>query len=210
MVSPLVRLAAVALLTVATAGCTTGSSNTMTAGAPITSPSSLIKPSAYAPTADEKVAKPYFISFRSRSAMSYGHSFVIFGKRDEQGRVPMDRNGVLRPDMAEIAGLHPATSSNVPYTIGHVLPVPSETGPSDGDSEQAYMTAQFTIPLTEAQYRDVAAYIHKRQKDSPLWHAVLYNCSSWIGEIAQHMGLKTPNSVLFPKEYVTELKKMNS
>ncbi|MEX6505444.1 hypothetical protein [Jiella sp. M17.18] len=173
----------------------------------------MLKPLAYASTGESRnpqVAKPYFISFRARTALSYGHSFVIFGKLDEHGRVPMDSHGVLRPDMAEIAGLHPATSSNVPYTIGHLLPVPSETGPSDGDSEQEYMTAQFTIPLTKAQYEDVAAYIHKRQKDSPVWHAVLYNCSGWIGEIAQHMGLKTPNSILFPKEYVEELKKMNT
>jgi len=213
MSSSLVKLAVVALLTAATAGCTSTASNTMTSGAPITSASALVTPTAYAPTADaqqSQLAKPYFISFRSRAALSYGHSFVIFGKLDKNGHVPMDANGVLIPSMAEIAGLHPASTSNVPYTIGHVLPVPSETGPSDGDSEQAYMTAQFTIPLTEAEYQDIVAYIHKRQANSPLWHAVLYNCSAWIGDIAQHMGMKTPNSLLMPKEYVTELKKMNT
>lgn len=211
----LIRLAFVAVLGIALAGCTSIASDTTMSGAPIASASTLATPAAFAPTdyatgAYAQQAKPYFVEFRARSAMSYGHTFAVFGVLDENGRVPTDANGVLIPSMTEVTGLHPASTSNVPYTIGHVLPVPSETGPSDGDTENAYMTARYRIDLTEAQYRDLVAFIRKKQGSSPVWHAVLYNCSAYVGDIAKHLGLQTPNSMLFPKEYINKLEALNS
>ncbi|UIJ73953.1 hypothetical protein [Aurantimonas sp. HBX-1] len=208
----LVRLAFVACLGITVAGCTSSAPDTVTSGDRISSASTFAAPAAFAPTDAATVAraKPYFVEFRARSAMSYGHTFAVFGELDQNGRVPTDASGVLIPGMTEITGLHPASTSNVPYTIGHVLPVPSETGPSDGDSENAYMTARYRIDLTEAQYRDLVAFIRKKQSSSPLWHAVLYNCSAYVGDIAEHLGLKTPNPMLFPKDYINELKALNT
>ena len=208
----LVRLAFVACLGITVAGCTSTAPDTVTSGDRISSASTFAAPAAFAPTDAATVAraKPYFVEFRARSAMSYGHTFAVFGELDQNGRVPTDASGVLIPGMTEITGLHPASTSNVPYTIGHVLPVPSETGPSDGDSENAYMTARYRIDLTEAQYRDLVAFIRMKQNSSPVWHAVLYNCSAYVGDIAEHLGLKTPNPMLFPKDYINELKALNS
>ena len=213
MSSLTLRLAAIVVSGLLAAGCTSTASNTTMSGAPVASASALITPAAYAPTeanaADKKLARPYFISFRSRTALSYGHSFVVFGRFDSNGKVPYDSKGVLIPSMTEVAGLHPASTSNVPYTIGHLLPVPSETGWSDGDTELAYLTNELTVPLTEAQYRDVVAYIRDLQSHSPIWHAVLANCSGFIGKIASHLGMKTPNPMLYPKDYIAALKKIN-
>ena len=130
-------------------------------------------------------AKRYFVEFRSRSAFSYGHTFLVHGKLNAKGEV-----GKVTKD--QVAGLHPATESSVPWTIGHMVPVISETGASDGDNEDEYVTAGYRILLTEQEYARVSAFIRKRQKDSPLWHAVLYNCNAWVADIAKFMGLKTP------------------
>ena len=58
----------------------------------------------------------YYVDFRARTAASYGHAFVWYGRTGQRG--------------VEVAGLHPATDSVIPYIIGHVLPVISETGAS--------------------------------------------------------------------------------
>jgi len=215
MSSKFLRIAFAAALGALVTGCTSNSANTMSAGAPLNSSAALVAPAAFAPPpgqsgAAQQLSKPYFIDFRARNAMSYGHTFVVFGKLDQNGRVPTDSKGVLIPGVTEVAGLHPASTSNVPYTIGHFLPVPSETGPSDGDTEIAYMTANYRIDLTEEEYRDVVGYIRGLQDSSPVWHAVLYNCSSFVGDIAEHMGLKAPNHMLFPENYINTLKEMNS
>ena len=48
------------------------------------------------------------------------------------------------------------------------------------------------------------------QRNHPVWHAVLYNCNRFVGDIAQNMGLQSPgNSLLMPKEYINTLKSMN-
>jgi len=153
--------------------------------------------------------KPYFVSFRARNAESYGHSFVAFGERDSNGNIPYDRFGVLIQSMTEIAGLHPASTSDVPYSIGHVVPVPSETGPSDGDTEIAYLQNELTIALSPGEYRKLYSFIKKLQSSRPLWHAVAYNCSSFTNEIASYMGLNTANHILFPTNYIEALKENN-
>jgi len=141
----------------------------------------------------------YFIEFRSRYALSYGHSFVIFGRLDQSGNM-------IDP---EVAGLHPASNSAVPYMLGHVLPVPAETGWSDGDLEEEYMSANWRVMLSEPEYRKVVAEIRKLKAKSPVWHAALYNCNAFVAEIAASMGYKTPFIWLRPQQFITQLREMN-
>ena len=48
------------------------------------------------------------------------------------------------------------------------------------------------------------------QKNHPVWHAVLYNCNRFVGDVAESMGLKAPsNSLLMPKDFINTLKSMN-
>jgi hypothetical protein len=149
--------------------------------------------------ADQKGAKPYFIEFRARSAMSYGHTFAVIG-----------RNG-QKLTKANVVGLHPATDSSVPWVVGHFILVPSETGWSDGDIEDQYIIAKYRIPLNEAQYKSLMTYVTDLKAKSPVWHAVLYNCNAFVGDIAKHLGLQTPSStLLMPKEYITELRTINA
>ncbi len=141
----------------------------------------------------------YYIEFRSRYALSYGHTYVIFGRLDNAGR-PLDR---------EVAGLHPASNSAVPYVLGHYIPVPAETGASDGDLEDKYRSASWRVMLSEAEYRKVVAYIHDLQSRTHFWQATVHNCNAFVGEIARSMGYKTPGIWLRPQQFVTELREMN-
>lgn len=151
--------------------------------------------------------KRYFIEFRSRAAASYGHMYVLYGKV----------NGADQIISSRIAGLHPAgdkedcfNCSVVNWTIGHFIPVPSETGASDGDLEEKYVTARYRVWMDYAHYKELDAYIRKLQKDNPTWNALWNNCVEFGRSIATHMGLKMP---LFawqePQDFVTALREMN-
>jgi hypothetical protein len=161
---------------------------------------SLRRPAAAAVTppavaAAPKQARRYFVEFKSRSAASYGHTFLVHGRVGSKG---------------EVAGLHPATDSPIPWMIGHILLVPSETGASDGDTEEQYTTARYRIVLNETEYGQVAAYIRQLQASSPVWHAALYNCNAFVGDVARFMGLRTPPSTLvYPQSFITALRDLN-
>jgi hypothetical protein len=156
-----------------------------------------VKPAAK-PEPAQSAGKPYFIEFRARSAYNYGHTFLVHGRVGQ------------RITARDVVGLHPATESPAPWMIGHFIPVISETGASDGDYEEQYVIARYRVLLTEAEYKRILGHMRYKQKNSPMWHAVLYNCNKFVGEIAEYMGLRAPfNALQMPKEYINELRAMN-
>jgi len=137
---------------------------------------------------------PYYVDFRARTAASWGHAFVWFGKTSERA--------------VEVAGLTPA-GDTLPYVLGHLTWVPSETGPSYGDLDPQYLTASYRVYLNEPDAKRVFAYIKKLQASSPVWNAETSNCNAFIGSIADFMGLKVPLRWQRPENYVNNLKAMN-
>ena len=151
-------------------------------------------------TSDVKPARqstakgPYYVDFRARTAASYGHAFIWYGKTSDR--------------QVEVAGLHPA-GDTVPYVLGHLVFVPAETGASYGDLDEQYLTASYRVYLNEADAKKVFAYIRHLQATSPLWNAATANCTAFIGRIATFMGLKAPFHLLKPEEYVNQLRELN-
>jgi hypothetical protein len=151
--------------------------------------------------------KPYFVEFRARSAATYGHMYVIYGQVNGLGEIVK----------SDIAGFHPAGDRNdcencsvVSWTLGHFLFVPSETGASDGDLEEKYVSARYRVMVNAATFKKVSAHIGKLKADPPLWHALWRNCVSFGNGIAETMDLKTPSFVwLEPKDYVEHLRELN-
>src|SRR3954470_7448722 len=138
----------------------------------------------------------YYVDFRARTAASYGHAFVWYGRSDKK--------------QIEVAGLHPASDSVVPYVLGHVIPVIAETGKSYGDLDEQYLTASYRVYMTEAQASEVFAYIKHLQASSPVWNAATWNCVAFIQTIARHMGLRVPgNHLLYPEDWVNQLRALN-
>lgn len=145
--------------------------------------------------------KPYFVEFRSRTAASYGHTFVFYGQLGSGPRFASYK----------VAGLHPAGDDPDIYLKGHVIPVPAETGVSWGDTDEQYLTARFCVALNAAEYNKMVAQIRKLQAEKKTWLAVGYNCNSFGADIAKHIGLDTPNPNLYlPEMFVKRLADLNS
>jgi hypothetical protein len=137
----------------------------------------------------------YYVDFRSRTAASYGHAFAWYGRTDQRA--------------VEVAGLHPAGDSAIPFIIGHIIPVPSETGKSYGDLDEEYLTASYRVVMTEAEAKPVFAYIKHLHATSPTW-GPLYQCIVFLKDIAQFMGLRTPFPYLtYPEPWVNKLRELN-
>jgi hypothetical protein len=155
-------------------------------------------PKAFAKTS-LSTGKFYYIDFRSRYALSYGHAYVVFGRLNSRGQ-PVD---------AEVAGLAPKSDSSLVYTLGHIVPVESSTDATDGDLEYEYMTAIWRVMLTKPEYDKVVADIRRLQAQVPIWHAVLYNCNAFVGDVAVSMGYRTSIPWLRPQQYINHLRKRN-
>ena len=65
--------------------------------------------------------------------------------------------------------------------------------------------------MTEAQAKEVFAYIKHLQAISPVWNAATWNCVAFIQTIAMHMGLRVPGNHLakVPEDWVNQLRKLN-
>ncbi len=137
---------------------------------------------------------PYYVDFRARTAASWGHAFVWYGKTSERA--------------VEVAGLTPA-GDTLAYVLGHLTWVPSETGASYGDLDPEYLTASYRVYLSEPDAKRVFAYIKQLQANSPVWNAETTNCTGFIGNIASFMGLKVPPRWQRPENFVNSLKDMN-
>jgi hypothetical protein len=170
---------------------TSTESGTKTAAAALSGPPAT---SDVKPVRRSAVKGPYYVDFRARTAASYGHAFVWYGKTSERA--------------VEVAGLHPA-GDTLPYILGHLMVVPSETGASYGDLDEQYLTASYRVYLSEADAKKVFSYIKHLQATSPIWNAETINCTAFIGRIASFMGLKAPFHLQKPEEYVNELKALN-
>lgn len=147
------------------------------------------------PVAQASFPGPYYVDFRARTAASYGHAFIWFGKSSERA--------------VDVAGLHPATDSVVPYIMGHVMWVKAETGASYGDLDEEYLTANYRVYLSAEDAPKVFAYIRKLQETTPFWNATTTNCTWFIGQIATFMGLKIPPNMYVPEDWVNQVKKLN-
>ena len=141
----------------------------------------------------------YYIEFRSRYAWDYGHTYLIFGQFGQ------------RITKANVAGLSPVGDDATAWVIGHYVPVPAETGATDGDIEEKYVSARFRVTMGKADFDRTVAYIRHLQATSHTWSAELYNCNAFVGDVARFMGLRVPgSSLIYPKVYVTNLRKINS
>ena len=187
-------------------------SKTAISAAPIAAiePASTVVPAPKAKPAQnssQTSSKPYFVEFRARSAATYGHMYVLYGKVNGRGEIAS----------SDIAGLHPAGDSNtcdncsvLGWTLGHFLFVPSETGASDGDLEEKYVAGRYRVMVDAATFQKVSIYIAKLKAETPMWNALWRNCVSFGNDIAENLGLQTPSSVsMEPKDYVDHLRMLN-
>jgi hypothetical protein len=152
----------------------------------------------------------YFVEFRARNAASYGHMYVMFGEVNA-------RHEIIK---SEIAGLFPAgdargceNCSIYYWAIGHVLPVPSEIGASDGDLEEQYVLARFRVWIDADQYKRLSAYIKERKAQKGPWNAFFANCVIFGRDVASFLNVKMPPiaamGLLYPQGMVEAIREAN-
>jgi len=145
--------------------------------------------------------KPYFVEFRSRTAVSYGHTFVFYGRLGPGNKFASYK----------VAGLHPKGDDPQVYLRGMMVPVPSETGASWGDLDEQYLTARFCVPLTEQEFRRVEAVIRDLQRTKTTWHATTYNCNAFAADIAKAANLDAPNPNMYlPEQFIKRMADLNA
>jgi len=166
------------------------------------------------PTNNYSPSHRFFVEFRARNAASYGHMYVMYGEVNE-------RHEVIR---SEIAGFFPAGDSRTcencsvyNWTIGHVIPVSSEIGASDGDLEEQFVLARYRVWIDAAQYKRLVAYINQRKAHLGPWHAFLNNCVTFGRDVAIFLNMKvpvlmaiSPSVVMYPKDVVEWLRDANN
>jgi hypothetical protein len=141
----------------------------------------------------------YYFEFRSRQAWDYGHTFVVFGRVGEA------------PRKSNVAGLSPKGDDPQMWLMGHYVPVPSDTGWTDGDLEDRYITSRYRVLVSKEQYDRTVAYIRQLQAKSTTWSVELYNCNAFVADIAKFMGLRVPSSSwIYPKVFVSNMRKINT
>ncbi len=144
--------------------------------------------------------KPYFVEFRSRTAVSYGHTFVFYGRLGEGNSFASYK----------VAGLHPKGDDPGVYMQGMMVPVPSETGASWGDLDEQYLTARFCVTLSEAEYRKVEASINQLKATKKTWHATTYNCNAFAADVARAISLDPPNPNMYlPESFIKRMAELN-
>jgi hypothetical protein len=141
----------------------------------------------------------YYIEFRSRYAWDYGHTFLVHGRVGE----PLTK--------ASVAGLSPAGDDSTAWVIGHYVPVPADTGWTDGDLEDKYISARYRVYVSKAQYDRIMVFIRQLQSKHKVWSAELYNCNAFVGDVAQFMGLRVPkSSLIYPRVFVNNMRQINT
>src|SRR5215472_10905094 len=169
------------------------------ADAQTSSQSPIVRPANTSSAATTSGSGQYYFEFRSRQAWDYGHTFVVFGR---VGEAPSKNN---------VAGLSPKGDDPSMWVMGHYVPVPSDTGWTDGDLEDKYITARYRVLVSKEQYDRTVAYIRQLQAKSTTWSVEMYNCNAFVADIAKFMGLKAPASTwIYPKVFVTNMRKINT
>jgi hypothetical protein len=141
----------------------------------------------------------YYIEFRARYAWDYGHTYIIHGRVG----APITK--------ASVAGLSPVGDDATAWVLGHYVPVPAETGWTDGDTEEKYVSARYRVYVSKAQYDRIMGFVRHLQATSKVWSAELYNCNAFVGDIAKFMGLRVPKSTLiYPRVFINNLRQINT
>ena len=159
----------------------------------------IARPATTSSTITTSGSGQYYFEFRSRQAWDYGHTFVVFGRVGE------------KPSKNNVAGLSPKGDDPQMWLMGHYVPVPSDTGWTDGDLEDQYVTSRYRVLVSKEQYDRTVAFIRQLQAKSTTWSVELYNCNAFVADIASFMGLKVPSSSwIYPKVFVTNMRKINT
>lgn len=156
---------------------------------------------AMAQVAETPATKPagggYYVEFRAAEMGLYGHSYIAYGRLGPGGRVAS----------TQYADFHPK-GDTLGLAVGHVVPVAAGMEPGK-DVLALPLTTRFRKTITAAQYKTLTAAVADAKSKLHVWSALAYNCNSFVGDMAQAIGMKSPSSLLFANAFVPTLRDLN-
>ncbi len=153
---------------------------------------------AVVPSARAQEARTgHFVDFRARPGALWGHTFIVYGRIDANGRaIEVNRAG-LYPDDGQ-AGL----------ILGTFVPVRATVQAVPDDFSEA-PSAIYRRSLSAAGYARLKAKVAQMRGNERAWHLLMFNCNDFGIAIARELGLAAPPAVLVPNAWVRALKTMN-
>lgn len=139
----------------------------------------------------------HFVEFRARPGALWGHTFIVYGDLDSQGRAIERYRAGLYPDDGR-AGLIVGTFVPVNATVRAV---------PDDYSERP--SAVYRRRLSSADYARIKAKVQRMRGGERAWNMMMFNCNDFGIAIARELGLVAPPNMLVPNAWVRALAAMN-
>lgn len=145
--------------------------------------------------------RSHFVEFRSRDSYAVGHTYVVFGRLDEDGAI-VERDG---------AGLAPSRGAALPFVVGHLIPVGSVTELTESElNDDEDVSARWRVLLTADEYERMTRHVAELRDEYRFWHAATANCNLFAGRVAAFMGYDSAFIWLPPSVFVTTMQMRNT
>lgn len=149
------------------------------------------------PTDVEPTGAQYFIDFRSRAGYVFGHTYIAYGRLNNQGQ----------PVEVRYAGIYPLDNRRG-LVFGSVIPVAASVRGLEEDRNAA-PTNVYRRRITATQYARLSAAVRRVGATEHPWHLLFYNCNNFAIEVVQWLGLRAPSALLLPRAFIDELRDLN-
>ncbi len=150
------------------------------------------------PSADAQPPRAgHFVEFHARPGALWGHTFIVYGRRDADGRAVETHRMGLYPEGGRAA-----------LVMGTFVPVAARVQAVPGDYSER-PSAIYRRNLTAAQYAHLKRTVSHLREHERAWHMVMFNCNDFGIVVARELGLTAPPNMLVPNAWVRALAAMN-
>jgi hypothetical protein len=139
----------------------------------------------------------HFVEFHARPGALWGHTFIVYGRRDTGGRMVETHRAGLYPDGGRAA-----------LIMGTFIPVAARVQAVPGDYSER-PSAIYRRNLTASQYAHLTRTVARLRARERAWHMVMFNCNDFGIVVARELGLAAPPNMLVPNAWVRALAAIN-
>jgi hypothetical protein len=140
----------------------------------------------------------YYVEFRARTDNEFGHSYVVVGAVDRQGR------------SRRLGTVGFGTATGAPSGLNAIFGSRGQIGYTKDDIVQKPIE-RFRISIDRATVRGIVRTTAAMRRTWTSYLLLTRNCNTFVGAIATRAGLDVPYyDAVQPDTYVRELKRLNS
>ena len=140
----------------------------------------------------------YYVEFRARRDDEFGHSYVVLGAVDGQGRG------------RRLGTVGFGTATGAPSGLLAIFGSPGSVGYTNDDIVQKPIE-RFRISIDRATVRKIMRATAAMRRTWTDYQLLFWNCNTFTGALAAQVGLNVPYvDAVRPDTYVRELRRLNS